>query len=91
MVDYCDGWMPISVRAGDIGAGIADLRRRAETAGRDPNSLSVTVFGAKPDEAILRSYEKAGVDRALFGLPSADRETILPLLDRHAALVEQFT
>ncbi len=90
VVDYCDGWMPISVRVGDIGAGIADLRRHAEKAGRDPNSLSVTVFGANPDEAILRSYEKAGVERALFGLPSANRETILPLLDRYAALVQQF-
>ncbi len=90
VVEYCNGWMPIAVRAGDLGAGIADLRQRAARAGRDANSLSVTVFGTNPDEAVLRGYEKAGVERALFGLPSTDRETILPLLDRYAALVQQF-
>jgi len=90
VVEYCNGWMPIAVRAGDLGAGIADLRQRAERAGRDANSLSVTVFGTKPDEAVLRGYEKAGVERALFGLPSANRETILPLLDRYAPLVRAF-
>ena len=90
VVDYCDGWMPISVRAGDLGAGIDDLRQRAEKVGRDPSALSVTVFGAKPDEAVVAGYEKAGVDRALFGLPSTDRDTIFPLLDKYSVLVHQF-
>src|SRR2546427_277949 len=29
VVDYCDGWLPISVRAGDLEAGMAELRRLA--------------------------------------------------------------
>jgi alkanesulfonate monooxygenase SsuD/methylene tetrahydromethanopterin reductase-like flavin-dependent oxidoreductase (luciferase family) len=91
VVDYCDGWMPIAARAGDIGAGIADLRHRAETAGRDPRALSVTVFGASPDLAVLQGYARAGVERALFSLPSANRDTILPLLDQYAPLVGPLT
>jgi alkanesulfonate monooxygenase SsuD/methylene tetrahydromethanopterin reductase-like flavin-dependent oxidoreductase (luciferase family) len=89
VVDYCDGWLPIAGRAGDLAAGIADLRKRAEQAGRDPRSLTVTVYGAPREESALREYEKLGVERALLLLPSADRDTNLPILDRYAKLVRQ--
>ena len=86
VVEYCDGWMPISLRAGDIASGISDLRERARSAGRDPSSLSVTVYSAPPEESVLRGYEKAGVERAVISLPSAGREKVLPLLDQYAKL-----
>ena len=38
VVDYCDGWMPISMLIPDLAASIRDLHRRAEKAGRDPKS-----------------------------------------------------
>ena len=88
VVDFCDGWMPIAARAGDLAAGIADLRARAEKVRRDPASISVSLFGAKPEEAALRAYQGMGVERALLALPSADRDTVLPLLDRYAKLAE---
>ncbi len=90
VVEYADGWFPLAARAGDLAEGIADLRRRAEKAGRDPASLSVSVFGAKGDEATLRGYEKAGAERTILGLPSASRDEILPLLDQYAKLVKVF-
>ncbi len=85
VVDFCDGWFPRG-RAGDdtIVRGLADLRARAARARRD---LSVSVFGAKPDPAVLERYAAAGVTRVLFGLPSAGRDTVLPLLDQYARLV----
>jgi hypothetical protein len=49
--------------------------------------LSVSVFGAKPDEATLESYAKAGITRAILRLPSDGREVILPLLDQYAKLI----
>jgi probable F420-dependent oxidoreductase len=88
VVDYCDGWFPLAARAGDLAAGIADLRRLAEKAGRVPKSLSVSVYGASPDEAAVRQYEKVGVERTVFSLPSADRDTVLPILDRCAKLAQ---
>ncbi len=88
--EYADGWFPLADRAGDIPEGIVDLRRRAEAAGRDPDSLTVSVFGAKPDVEVLRSYEKAGVTRAIFGLPVADRDIVLMVLDDLVKLVELF-
>lgn len=86
VVEFCDGWFPRGRGEPDIAAGIAELRALAEKAGRDPSSISVSVFGAKPDAAVLRGYEKLGVERAILPLPSAGRETLLPLLDRHAEL-----
>ncbi len=88
VVDFCDGWFPRG-RAGDdtIVRGLADLRARAARAGRDMKTLSVSVFGAKPDPAVLERYAAAGVTRVLYGLPSAGRDTVLPLLDQYARLV----
>jgi probable F420-dependent oxidoreductase len=84
VVDFCDGWMPISVRAPNLVEDIKNLRRRAERAGRDPRSVSITVFGAPADESVLQQYQEAGVERVSFALPSADRSTVLPLMDRYA-------
>ncbi|HYL80001.1 MAG TPA: hypothetical protein VEU07_04260, partial [Candidatus Acidoferrum sp.] len=70
--------------------GIADVRRRAEKAGRDPASLTVSVFGAKAEEAPLRGYEKAGAERAILGLPSAGRDEVLPVLDNYAKMAKAF-
>lgn len=91
VVEYADGWFPIAARAGDLVAGIAELRKRAEKAGRDPASLTVSVFGAKAEEAALRGYEKAGADRVILGLPPARRDEVLPLLDQNAKLTKVFS
>ena len=89
VVEFCDGWFPIAARAGDLAAGVADLRQRAEKAGRDPRSIPVSVYSASPEELAIQSYEKAGAERTIFALPSADRETVLPLLDKHTALLDR--
>ena len=83
VVDYCDGWLPIPART-DLVASIADLRACAEKSGRDPRSISVTVFGAQADERGIEAYRTAGVERVCFSLPAANREKVLPLLDRYA-------
>src|SRR5438132_915816 len=89
VVDYCDGWLPISVRAGDLEAGMAELRRLASEKGRDPRSISVSVYGAPMDAAGLARFRDLGVARAIFALPSAEADALLPLLDRAAGLARQ--
>ncbi|MFN8542953.1 MAG: LLM class F420-dependent oxidoreductase [Candidatus Binatia bacterium] len=84
VVDYCDGWMPIGARAGDLVEGIAALRRLATEKGRDPATISISVYGAPGHPDALARLRDAGVDRAIFILPSAGADTVLPLLDRHA-------
>jgi probable F420-dependent oxidoreductase len=88
VVEFCDGWMPIGYRMGDPSAKIAALRQRAQAAGRDPMSISISIFGANPDQAAVDQMAKAGVERAIFMLPAADRETVLPILDKYGQLIK---
>ena len=90
VIEYGDGWMPILGRTAggpSLAEKIAELRRRAKEAGRDPMSISISTFGAPGDSDGLDKLEQAGVERAIFWLPPADRETVLPVLDRYAELM----
>jgi probable F420-dependent oxidoreductase len=90
VIEYCDGWMPIGGRPSQgpsLPEKIAMLRRQAEEAGRDPASISVSIFGTRPDADTVSRMEEAGVDRIVFGLPPADLETVLPRIDEYAKLI----
>src|SRR5262249_20034196 len=88
VVEFCDGWFP-RARAGvdAILAQTKDLRTHAERVGRDPKTISISVFGGKVDPAVFDRYRAAGIDRVVLPLPSEGRERVLPLLDQHAALL----
>jgi hypothetical protein len=45
----------------------------------------VSIFFAPPKPPALEALAKAGVVRAIFGLPSEPRDAILPRLDAYAA------
>jgi probable F420-dependent oxidoreductase len=81
VVDFCEGWFPRARAADAILPGLADLRARAEKAGRDPKTISTSVFGAPGDRALLDRWAAAGIERAILRLPAAERSTVLPLLD----------
>ena len=65
------------------------FRKMAEEAGRDPSSLSVTLGGAPEDLAVLRRNRDLGITRMTVRLPPADKDQILPILDRWAKLIPQ--
>ncbi|PYR87436.1 MAG: hypothetical protein DMG19_10605 [Acidobacteria bacterium] len=88
MIEFSNGWLPLGYRKIDMTQKIRDLRRQAEAAGRDPKSISITVFGANPQPATLEELAKAGVERAVFMLPPAQRDTVLPLIDKYGSLIE---
>jgi probable F420-dependent oxidoreductase len=89
VVDYGDGWMPITVvLRRPLSDWIADLNRLAAEAGRGP--IPVTVYGAASRPEIIQHYAELGVERCLLWLPSASREEVLPFLDRYAELVRSF-
>jgi probable F420-dependent oxidoreductase len=87
VVDICDGWYPRGRSPEIIVPGIEELKRRAAKAGRDFKTISISVFGARPDQATLDAYAKGGVTRAILRLPSEGRDKILPLLDQYAKLI----
>ena len=89
VVDFCDGWFPRGRAADVILPALKDLRERAAKAGRDMKTISISVFGAKPDELTVESYAAAGITRAILRLPPEGRETVLPLLDQWSKLIKK--
>ena len=90
VVDYCDGWMPIGGRGSSgtsLGEKIVLLKRQAEEAGRDPDSLNITSFGIRPDPDLIGRLQEAGVDRVIFTLPSEEQTSVTPLIDECAKLI----
>jgi probable F420-dependent oxidoreductase len=86
VVDWCDGWLPNYTKPEFIAKGMEDIRQRAKRAGRDPESITVTVFGVPPES--VEEYRRLGVDRAIFRLPYAGANEVLPELDRYARLLK---
>ncbi len=82
-IRYGDGWIPIAGRD-PVAENLAKFRKLAQQAGRDPDSIEVSLFGLGPDEGAIKAAREAGVSRVVFGLPSAGRDSVLPLLDRYA-------
>jgi hypothetical protein len=63
------------------------FREMLATAGRDPAEVPVTLFGVGMDGDALKRARDAGVDRVVFGVPPQDKDKVLPLLDKGAALM----
>jgi alkanesulfonate monooxygenase SsuD/methylene tetrahydromethanopterin reductase-like flavin-dependent oxidoreductase (luciferase family) len=82
VVDFCEGWFPRGRAPEVIISGLADLKARAAKKGRDMKTISVSVFGARAEEAGLEQLAQAGVTRAILRLPSDSRDVVLPLLDQ---------
>ena len=51
------------------------------------SSISISTYGAPADREGLEKLEEAGVERAIFGLPSAERDKVEPVLDHYAKLM----
>ena len=86
-ISYGDGWMPIGGRGWNVVETLPKFRQMAAEAGRNPDDLGITIFGATDDAAMLKGYRDASVNRTVFNLPSASREEILPLLDQYAVMM----
>jgi probable F420-dependent oxidoreductase len=85
---YGNGWIPIAGRGDDVAGHVAAFRKMAVDAGRDPASLEVSAFGVAAKEEEVVRYRDAGFTRAVFGLPPAARDVLLPILDRCAQWID---
>ncbi len=90
VVDYCDGWFPRPRAGFEPASAVERLKKLASEKGRDFSTLSITVFGAPPEEAALASYQKVGIQRALLAIPDLNRDEILRHLDTLAPLARQY-
>ena len=85
VLDYGDGWIPIGARMQDLAGQLEELQKKAADAGR--GRIPVSIFGAVPKPEAIEQLEKAGAERAIFWLPPAERDEVLPRLDRYAELL----
>ncbi len=86
--EYGDGWMPINGRD-DVISCIPKFRQMLAERDRDPDSVEISVFGVMPDAEKIKPFRDAGVKRVVFGLPSEAADTIIPLLDKMAAVIQK--
>ena len=86
---FGDAWMPLASmpQYADIAEFIPRFRQMAAETGRDPASVAVQVNNVSEDIAKLARYRELGAIRAIVSLPSEKADTILPILDRWAALI----
>jgi len=85
VVAHADGWMPLRLSR-SYEEEIAAMRSAFRAAGRDADELEITIFYAKPDRNILDEFRNLGVARAIFSLPAAGPEVVIPKLDELARL-----
>ncbi len=91
-IRYADGWLPQAARRGayrQIADMIPEFRRMAAEAGRDPDSIAITVWHGRQDADVIRRYADLGVERVVFPLESAPAEALLPVLDDLAAFIRR--
>lgn len=82
-VAYADGWIPIGGRGdADLANQVAALDAACAEAGRDRSEIELSMYNAPIEQAKVDEYAALGADRIVFGLPPADADTLLPLLDQ---------
>jgi alkanesulfonate monooxygenase SsuD/methylene tetrahydromethanopterin reductase-like flavin-dependent oxidoreductase (luciferase family) len=87
-IRYGDGWFP-NASSGNPDEYMPRFRQMAAEAGRDPNSLPVTIGGSPEDIAQLRHFRDLGAARVNVSLPAEGADKVLPILDRWAGLIRQ--
>ncbi|MGI9333430.1 MAG: LLM class F420-dependent oxidoreductase [Gammaproteobacteria bacterium] len=86
VVEWADGWIPRG-RNIDPKVEMQRLREAADAGGRDPKTISTSVFAPPPKGDVMDECREAGMDRALLMLPTEGRDKVIPLLDEYAKLI----
>ena len=89
IIEWGDAWMPIEGRF-PIDDKWVELQQAATDAGRDPRTLQLGVFGAKPEMEHLEHLQSIGTSFVALGLPPLDRDAALATMDRYAAFAGAF-
>jgi probable F420-dependent oxidoreductase len=74
IVEWGDGWLPNRATPAEIETSRATLDAMARQAGRDPRSITISVFGQPADRELVRRFHDAGADRVIVRPPTADNE-----------------
>lgn len=90
---WADGWLPGDAAFKDVASALAAFRCRAEEAGRDPETLDLTIMAwGDPGLERLARYRALGFNRVVLGggrRGGGDASTTLSFLDRYAEMVDE--
>jgi probable F420-dependent oxidoreductase len=90
---WADGWLPGDAALGDVESALTQFRRTAEEAGRDPDSLDLTIMAwGDPELEVLARYRDLGFKRAVIGgarRSGSDRDSTCAFLDRCAEFLDE--
>jgi alkanesulfonate monooxygenase SsuD/methylene tetrahydromethanopterin reductase-like flavin-dependent oxidoreductase (luciferase family) len=92
--EWADGWFPVDFALlPDVTAAVAAFRAQVREAGRDPDSVPITLQAMlHPTLDDLKRYRDAGIARVNVGV-SIDLwdkpEAMLPMIDEYAELIPQ--
>ena len=88
--EWADGWCPINTAWRDPGAALERFRGAVREAGRDADSVPITLFVmGRPELDELRRYRDLGVAEVVLGTAGSigmDLDRTLPHLDAWAAM-----
>jgi probable F420-dependent oxidoreductase len=65
VVTHADGWLPNRVTPAEVEESRKKLDAMAAEAGRDPKSITISVYGQLPERDIVHSLLNAGADRVV--------------------------
>ena len=65
VVAHADGWLPNRITPAEIEKSRSQLDAMAKEVGRDPRSISISVYGQLPDRTVVQSLLNAGADRVV--------------------------
>ena len=65
IVSHADGWLPNRVTPAEVEDSRKRLDAMAAEVGRDPKSITISVYGQPADGDVVRSYLNAGADRVV--------------------------
>ena len=65
VINIADGWLPNRVTPAQVEESRAKLDAMAAEVGRDPASITISVYGQEPDRTIVQSLLSAGANRVV--------------------------
>ena len=86
-IRYGDGWIPVA--RGDLSDVLPKFRQMAQEAGRDPQSIEITLFGLAEDVDRLKRFADIGVARVVPMFPPQKADRVLPIIDRWTKLMQR--
>ena len=74
VVAHADGWLPNRITPAEVETSRGQLDAMAKEAGRDPRSITISVYGQPPDRTVVQALLNAGADRVVVRATHVETE-----------------